>query len=87
MRSLAFGIYLRATPQRVCQALADPALVPGWLAGMSSGPAGEEDPRRLTCEWLLADYLEINGGVRIGRAVRSCRDGPGDTVDGQSPGA
>jgi len=62
MTSLAFGIYLRATPQRVCQALADPALVPGWLAGMSSGPAGEEDPRRLTCEWLLADYLEINGG-------------------------
>ena len=45
MTSLAFGIYLRATPQRVCQALADPALVPGWLAGMSSGPAGEEDPR------------------------------------------
>ena len=62
MTSLAFGIYLRAAPQRVCQALADPALVPGWLAGMSSGPAGEEDPRRLTCEWLLADYLEINGG-------------------------
>ena len=62
MTSLAFGIYLRATPLRVCQALADPALVPGWLAGMSSGPAGEEDPRRLTCEWLLADYLEINGG-------------------------
>ena len=60
--SLAFGIYLRAAPQRVCQALADPALVPGWLAGMSSGPVGEEDPRRLTCEWLLADYLEINGG-------------------------
>jgi hypothetical protein len=22
----------------------------------------EEDPRRLTCEWLLADDLEINGG-------------------------
>ena len=62
MTSLAFGIYLRAAPQRVCQALADPALVPGWLAGMSSGPAGEEDPRRLTCEWLLADDLEINGG-------------------------
>ena len=40
MASLAFGIYLRATPRRVCQALADPALVPGWLAGMSSGPAG-----------------------------------------------
>jgi hypothetical protein len=48
MASLTFGIYLRATPQRVCPALADPALVPGWLAGMSSGPAGEEDPRRLT---------------------------------------
>jgi hypothetical protein len=57
MTSLAFGIYLRATPGRVCQALADPALVPGWLAGMSSGLAGEEDPRRLTCEWLLADDL------------------------------
>ena len=62
MTSLAFGICLRATPQRVCQALADPALVPGWLSGMSSGPAREDDPRRLTCEWLLADYLEINGG-------------------------
>jgi hypothetical protein len=62
MTSLAFGICLRATPERVCRALADPALVPGWLAGMSSGPAGAEDPRRLTCEWLLADYLEINGG-------------------------
>ncbi len=43
-------------------ALADPALVPAWLSGMSSGPAGEDDPRRLACEWLLADYLEINGG-------------------------
>jgi hypothetical protein len=62
MTSLAFDIYLRATPRQVCRALADPALVPGWLAGMSSGPAGEEDPRRLTCEWLLADYFEINGG-------------------------
>src|SRR2546421_4133607 len=70
MASLAFGIYLRAAPRRVCEALADPALVPCWLSGMSSGPAGEEDPRRLTCEWLLADYLEINGGgasvVRVG---------------------
>ena len=62
MTNLAFGIYLRATPQRVCQALTDPALVPDWLSGMPAGPAGEEDPRRLTCEWLLADYLEINGG-------------------------
>ena len=32
MTSLAFGIYLRATPPRVCQALADPALVPDWLS-------------------------------------------------------
>jgi hypothetical protein len=62
MTSLAFDIYLRATPQRVCEVLADPALVPGWLAGMPSGPAGREDPRRLTCEWLLTDYLELNGG-------------------------
>ena len=62
MTGLALCIYLRATPLRVCAALADPTLVPGWLSGMSSGPAGEEDPRRLTCEWLLADYLEINGG-------------------------
>ena len=62
MTSLAFGIYVRATPQRVCQVLADPALVPDWLSGLPAGPAGEEDPRRLTCEWLLADCLEINGG-------------------------
>jgi hypothetical protein len=62
MASLAFGIYLRAAPCRVCEALADPALVPDWLSGVRSGPAREEDPRRLTCEWLLADYLEINGG-------------------------
>ncbi len=62
MTSLAFGIYVRATPQRICQVLADPALVPDWLSGLPAGPAGEEDPRRLTCEWLLADCLEINGG-------------------------
>ncbi len=62
MTSLAFDIYLRATPQRVCEVLADPALVPDWLSGIPSGPAGEEDRRRLTCEWLLTDYLEINGG-------------------------
>ena len=62
MTSLVFGIYLRAAPRRVCRALADPALVPDWLSGLPAGPAGEEDPRRLTCEWLLADYLEINGG-------------------------
>jgi hypothetical protein len=62
MTNLAFEIYLRATPQRVAEVLADPALMPGWLSGMSSGPAGEEDSRRLTCEWLLTDYLELNGG-------------------------
>jgi hypothetical protein len=62
MTSLVFGICLRAAPQRVCRALADPVLVPDWLCGMQAGPAGEEDPGRLTCEWLLADCLEINGG-------------------------
>ena len=61
-RGKALAVEIGCGLGRVCQALADPALVPGWLAGMSSGPAGEEDPRRLTCEWLLADYLEINGG-------------------------
>ncbi len=62
MTSLAFDIYLRATPQQVREVLAEPALVPGWLSGMPFRPAGEEDPRRLTCEWLQADYLESNGG-------------------------
>jgi hypothetical protein len=62
MTSLVFDIYLRATPHRVGEVLADAALVPDWLSGMPSGPAGQEDPRRLTCEWLLTDYLEINGG-------------------------
>jgi hypothetical protein len=62
MTSLAFDIYLRATPQRVGDVLADPALVPGWLSGMPFCPPWEEDPRRLTCEWLLTDHLEINGG-------------------------
>jgi hypothetical protein len=62
MTSLAFDICLRATPQRVCEVLADPALVPDWLSGIRSGPAGQDDRRRLTCEWLVTDYLEINGG-------------------------
>jgi hypothetical protein len=62
MTSLAFDIYLRATPARVREVLAEPALVPSWLSGMPFSPAGEEDPRRLTCEWLQTDYLEINGG-------------------------
>jgi hypothetical protein len=63
MTSLTFGIYLRATPQQVGEVLADAALVPDWLSGMPSGPAGQEDPRRLTCEWLLTDCLETNGGL------------------------
>jgi hypothetical protein len=62
MTSLAFDIYLRATPERVGEVLADPELVPGWLSGMPFGPAGGEDPRRLSWEWLLTDHLEINGG-------------------------
>src|SRR2546429_3676310 len=86
MTSLSFDIYLRATPQRVCQALTDPALVPGWLAGMSSGPAGEEDPRRLTCEWLLADYLEINGGGVSGVRVGFFSSGGGGHLTGNHPG-
>src|SRR2546429_9992834 len=87
MTSLSFDIYLRATPQRVCQALADPALVPCWLSGMSSGPAGEEDPRRLTCEWLLADYLEINGGGGPVWGVGLFAVGAGGRGGGQYPGA
>jgi hypothetical protein len=62
MTSLAFDIYLRATPQRVCEVLADPVLVPGWLSGMPFRPAGQQNLRRLTCEWLQTDYLAINGG-------------------------
>lgn len=62
MTSLTFDIYVRATPQRVREVLAEPALVPGWLSGMPFRPTGEEDPRRLTCEWLQTDYLEVNGG-------------------------
>ncbi|HZR49981.1 MAG TPA: SRPBCC domain-containing protein [Streptosporangiaceae bacterium] len=62
MTSLAFDIYLRAAPRRVREVLEEPALVPSWLSGMPFCPAGEEDPRRLTCEWLQTDYLEINGG-------------------------
>ena len=86
MTSLAFGIYLRATPQQVCRALANPVLVPGWLSGMSSGPAGEEDPRRLTCEWLLADYLEINGGCASVVRFDLVAMGQVTPADGKSPG-
>src|SRR5262249_29332189 len=62
MTSLAFDIYLRATPQQVREVVAEPGLVPRWLSGMPFRPAGEEDPGRLTCEWLQTDHLEINGG-------------------------
>ena len=47
MTSLSFAIYVRATPQQVGAALADPVLVPRWLTGMQLHPDGEEDPRRL----------------------------------------
>jgi hypothetical protein len=60
--SLRFDIYLRATPQRVRAVLADPVLAPRWLAGIQFQPGREEDPRRLSCEWLQSDHLETNGG-------------------------
>jgi uncharacterized protein YndB with AHSA1/START domain len=62
MTSLNFAIYLRATPRQVRAVLADPALIPRWLAGTQLHPDAEEDPRRLTCEWLQTDHLETNGG-------------------------
>ena len=58
-----FDIYLRATPQQVRSVLAEPAMVPSWLDGLRFSPAEEEDPRRLTCEWLQTERLEINGGA------------------------
>jgi hypothetical protein len=60
--SLSFDIYLRAAPQQVRAVLADPALAPRWLAGIRFQPGREEDPQRLTCEWLQSDHLEANGG-------------------------
>jgi hypothetical protein len=60
--TLSFDIYLRATPQRVRATLADPALAPRWLVGIQFQPGREEDPQRLTCEWLQSDHLEANGG-------------------------
>ena len=59
--SLSFDIYLRATPQQVRAVLADPVLAPRWLAGIQFQAGREEDPRRLTCEWLQSDHLEANG--------------------------
>ena len=62
MTSLSFAIYLRGTPRQARAVLTDPALVPRWLAGTQFHPDAEEDPRRLTCEWLQTDHLEANGG-------------------------
>ena len=61
-RSLRFAIYLRATPQQVRAVLSDPALVPRWLAGTQFPTDAEEDPQRLSCEWLQTDHLDANGG-------------------------
>jgi hypothetical protein len=63
MPSLSYDIYLRATPQQVRAVLTEPALVPSWLAGVRFHPDEEDDPRRLTCEWLQTDHLEINDGA------------------------
>jgi hypothetical protein len=63
MSSLMFDIYLRATPQQVRSVLTEPAMVPSWLDGLRFSPAEEEDPGRLTCEWLQTERLEINGGA------------------------
>ncbi|HXL94795.1 MAG TPA: hypothetical protein VN969_38195 [Streptosporangiaceae bacterium] len=63
MSSLMFDIYLRTTPQQVRSVLAEPAMVPSWLDGLRFSPAGEEDTRWLTCEWLQTERLEINGGA------------------------
>ena len=60
--SLSFDIYLRATPQQVRAVLSDPALVPRWLAGTQFHTDAEEDPQRLSCEWLQTDHLDTNGG-------------------------
>ena len=62
MRSLRFAIYLRGTPQQVRAVLNDPALVPRWLAGTQFHTDAEEDPQRLSCEWLQTDHLVANGG-------------------------
>ena len=53
--SLSFDIYLHATPQRVRAVLADPGLVPRWLAGVQFQP--RLDLRRLTCECLACECL------------------------------
>jgi uncharacterized protein YndB with AHSA1/START domain len=62
IRSLRFAIYLRGTPQQVRAVMSDPALVPRWLAGTQFHTDAEEDPQRLSCEWLQTDHLDANGG-------------------------
>jgi uncharacterized protein YndB with AHSA1/START domain len=63
MTNLNFDIYLRATPQQVRTVLTEPAMVPSWLSGMQFQSEWAEDPRRLSCEWLQTEHLEINGGA------------------------
>ena len=63
LTTLSFDIYVRATPHEVRTALTDPVLVPRWLTGMQFHPDGEQDPQRLTCEWLQTDHLASNGGT------------------------
>jgi uncharacterized protein YndB with AHSA1/START domain len=62
MTSLRFAIYLRSTPQQVRAVLSDPALMPRWLVGTQYHTDAEEDPQRLSCEWLQTDHLDANGG-------------------------
>jgi uncharacterized protein YndB with AHSA1/START domain len=62
MTTLSFAIYLRGTPQQVRAMLTNPALAPRWLAGTQFHPDTEDDPRRLSCEWLQTDHLDCNGG-------------------------
>ena len=62
LTSLNFVIYLRGTPRQVRAALTDPVLVPRWLAGAQFHPDVEDDPRRVSCEWLQTDHLDANGG-------------------------
>jgi hypothetical protein len=60
--SLSFAIYLRGTPRQARAVLTDPGLAPRWLSGTQFHPDAEEDPRRLSCEWLQSDHLDANGG-------------------------
>jgi Activator of Hsp90 ATPase homolog 1-like protein len=83
MTSVTFDVYVLATPWQVRSALADPGLVPAWVAGLRIQPDGEDDvdeaSPRLTCEWLQTGLLDANGGspsvvrfefVAMGQATR-----------------